>query len=108
MRMDVFFVGLLAFAALLMLRQPLFFPFMIAGFFYATVLRPLPWRWSASRTTSVLINTLIAGVAADGRSMDVVARDRRRPDAGDQRRGRSSGRRSTEQSEERREALAQP
>src|SRR5689334_21073116 len=33
LRLDVFFVGLLALAALLMLRQPLFFVFMISGFF---------------------------------------------------------------------------
>src|SRR5262249_47717058 len=42
LRLDVFFVGLLVFASVLMLRQPLFFIFMITGFFYATVLRPLP------------------------------------------------------------------
>ena len=41
-RLDVFFVGLLVLASILMLRQPLFFIFMIAGFFYATILRPLP------------------------------------------------------------------
>ncbi len=61
-RMRVFFVGLLAFAALLMLRLPLFFPFMIAGFFYATVLRPFALAVVGVGTTSVLINTLIAGV----------------------------------------------
>jgi signal transduction histidine kinase len=61
-RMRLFFVGLLAFAALLMLRHPLFFPFMIAGFFYATVLRPLSLAVVGVGTTSVLINTLIAGI----------------------------------------------
>ena len=38
----VFFVGLLGFAAALMLRDPTFFVFMIAGFFYASALKPLP------------------------------------------------------------------
>jgi hypothetical protein len=42
LRMVVFFVGLLVLASALMLRQPLFFVFMIAGFFYASALRPLP------------------------------------------------------------------
>ena len=35
-RLLVFFVGLVALASILMLRQPLFFIVMIAGFFYAT------------------------------------------------------------------------
>src|SRR4029078_1973898 len=42
LRLDVFFVGLRVFAWVLILRHPLFLIFMIAGFFYATVLRPLP------------------------------------------------------------------
>jgi signal transduction histidine kinase len=62
LRLDVFFVGLLAFAAILMLRHPLFFVFMIAGFFYATTLRPLPLAVAGVAATSILINTLIAGV----------------------------------------------
>ena len=32
----------LALASILMIRQPLFFIFMISGFFYASILRPLP------------------------------------------------------------------
>ena len=61
LRLDVFFVGLLVFASVLMLRQPLFFIFMIAGFFYATVLRPLPLAVVGVAATSILVNTLIAG-----------------------------------------------
>ena len=45
-----------------MLRQPLFFIFMIAGFFYASVLRPLPLAVVGVAATSVLVNTLIAGL----------------------------------------------
>ena len=41
-RIAVFFVGLLVFASVLLLRQPVFFIFMISGFFYASMLRPLP------------------------------------------------------------------
>ena len=61
-RIDVFFVGLLVFASVLMLRQPLFFVFMIAGFFYATILRPLPLAVVGVAATSILVNTLIAGL----------------------------------------------
>lgn len=61
LRLDVFFVGLLVFASVLMLRQPLFFIFMIAGFFYATVLRPLPLAVVGVAASSILVNTLIAG-----------------------------------------------
>src|SRR4051794_12371398 len=62
LRLGVFFGGLLLFASILMLRQPLFFIFMIAGFFYATALRPLPLAVVGIAATSVLINTLIAGL----------------------------------------------
>ncbi len=61
-RLDVFFVGLLVLASILMLRQPLFFIFMIAGFFYATVLRPLPLAVVGIAASSILVNTLIAGL----------------------------------------------
>ena len=45
-----------------MLRQPLFFVFMISGFFYASELRPLPLAVLGVAATSILINTLIAGL----------------------------------------------
>src|SRR5262245_25311757 len=61
LRLDVFFVGLMVFATVLMLRHPLFFIFMIAGFFYATVLRPLPLAVVGIAATSILINGLVAG-----------------------------------------------
>jgi signal transduction histidine kinase len=62
LRLDVFFVGLLVFATALMVRQPLFFIFMISGFFYASAIRPLPLAVVGVGATSVLINTLISGV----------------------------------------------
>src|SRR3954471_1669320 len=37
----VFFVGLLGFGSVLMARDPVFFVFVIAGFFYASELRPI-------------------------------------------------------------------
>ena len=54
--------GWCVFASILMLRQPLFFIFMIAGFFYATALRPLPLAVVGIAATSILVNTLIAGL----------------------------------------------
>jgi signal transduction histidine kinase len=73
-RTIVFFVGLLAFASVLMLRQPLYFVFMISGFFYASVIRPLPLAVAGVFATSVLINTLIAGLpqTPDGWTFYVV------------------------------------
>src|SRR5262245_42571388 len=61
LRMRVFFAGLLVLAAALMLRHPLFFIFMISGFFYATLVRPLPLAVVGVAATSLLINSLIAG-----------------------------------------------
>ena len=62
LRVAVFFVGLLVIASILMLRQPLFFVFMISGFFYASIVKPLPLAVVGVFATSVLVNTLIAGV----------------------------------------------
>ena len=62
LRMGAFFVGVLVLAAILMLRWPLFFIFMISGFFYASILRPLPLAFVGVFATSALINSLIAGL----------------------------------------------
>ncbi len=62
LRVSVFFVGVLALATVLMLRQPAFFIFMISGFFYAGLLRPLPLAFVGVAATSILVNTLIAGL----------------------------------------------
>ncbi len=62
LRMGVFFVGILVLASILMLRQPVFFIFMISGFFYASYLRPLPLAVVGVGATSVLVNSLIAGL----------------------------------------------
>ena len=61
LRVGIFFVGILVLASILMLRQPLFFIFMISGFFYASILRPLPLAFIGVFATSFLVNTLIAG-----------------------------------------------
>ena len=61
-RMAIFFVGLLVLASALLLRQPLFFVFMISGFFYASVLRPFAVTILGVLATSILINTLIVGL----------------------------------------------
>src|SRR3954470_24587758 len=58
----VFFVGFVGFASVLMLRDPVFFVFMISGFFYASSLRPIPLAVLGIGATSLLINTLIAGL----------------------------------------------
>ena len=60
-RILVFFVGILILASILMVRQPAFFIFMICGFFYASILRPLPLAFVGVGATSFLVNTLIAG-----------------------------------------------
>ena len=62
LRMYAFFVGLLVLASILMIREPLFFIFMISGFFYATMLRPLPLAVVGVFATSVLVNSLVAGL----------------------------------------------
>ena len=67
-RMAVFFVGLMAFASVLMLLEPRFFVFAVSGFFYASALRPLPFAILGVFMTSFLINTLLGGIpaSADG------------------------------------------
>ena len=61
-RLLVFWVGLVVLASILMILAPLFFIFMIAGFFYATVLRPFVVAVAAIAVTSILVNSLIAGL----------------------------------------------
>ena len=105
LRLDVFFVGLVLFAAILMLRQPLFFIFMIAGFFYATALRPLPLAVVGIAATSILINTLIAGLPQNSEAwtfyLAIIVVQTIAISA-----GAVFGEKVTEQNEERRVALA--
>ncbi len=61
-RLLVFWVGVVLLASILMVRQPMFFIFMIAGFFYASVLRPFPVAVAAIAVTSILVNSLLAGL----------------------------------------------
>ena len=60
-RMLVYFIGLLAIATVLAMREYLFFIFLITGFFHATVLRPWPLLIVGVFATSVLVNTVIGG-----------------------------------------------
>jgi signal transduction histidine kinase len=104
-RMYVYFVGLLALAAVLMVREPLFFIFMISGFFYATMLRPLPLAVVGVFATSVLVNSLIAGLPQSSEGwtfyLAIIAVQTVAIGA-----GAVIGEKVTEQNEERRIALA--
>ncbi len=60
-RMRVYFVGLLAIAATLLLRHPLFYLFAITGMFHAIELRPWPVTILGVGATSTLIQTLTTG-----------------------------------------------
>jgi len=60
-RMVLYFIGLLAIASVLATREYLYFIFLITGFFHATVLRPWPLLIGGVFATSVLVNTVIAG-----------------------------------------------
>ena len=105
LRVGVFFVGVLAFAAILMLRQPLFFVFMISGFFYASILRPLALAVVGVFATSFLVNTLIAGFPrnAEAATFYVVIIAIQTIVIGA---GSILGEKVSEQNEERRQALA--
>jgi len=61
-RLLVFWIGVVVLASILMLRAPLYFIFMIAGFFYATTLRPFAVSVVGIAVTSILVNSLIAGL----------------------------------------------
>ena len=61
LRMIAYFIGLLAIASVLALREYLFFIFLITGFFHALVLRPWPVLIAGVFATSVLVNTVIGG-----------------------------------------------
>ena len=105
LRMGIFFVGVLALASVLMLRQPVFFIFTISGFFYASTLRPLPLAIVGVFATSFLINTLIAGFpqTADAWTFYVIIITLQTVIIGA---GSVFGEKVTEQNEERRQALA--
>ena len=60
--MIVYFIGLLVFGDGADARaNPIFFIFLITGFFHATLLRPWPLTIAGVFATSILINTLITG-----------------------------------------------
>src|SRR6478672_4682257 len=105
LRNDVFFAGLLVLASVLMLRHPLFFIFMIAGFFYATTLRPLPLAVVGVAASSILVNTLIAGLPQNAEAwtfyLAIIGVQTLAISA-----GAVLGEKVTEQSEDRRRALA--
>lgn len=60
-RMILYFAGLLVLASVLMFRQPIFFLFLITGFFHASMLRPWPLSVLGVAATSILINTITTG-----------------------------------------------
>src|SRR4051794_27787397 len=105
LRILVFFVGLLAFASLLLLRQPVFFIFMISGFFYASMLRPLPLAVVGVAATSILVNSLIGGLptTSEGWTFYLTLVIIQTAVLGG---GVIVGERVSEQNEERRQALA--
>lgn len=105
LRMGVFFVGVLVLGSILMLRSPLFFIFLISGFFYASLLRPLQLAFVGVFATSFLINTLIAGFpqSTEGWTFYVVIISIQTLVIGA---GSVVGEKVTEQNEERRQALA--
>ena len=104
-RMAVFFVGVLVLASILMLRQPVFFVFMISGFFYASYLRPLPLAVVGVGATSILVNSLIIGLpqTTEAWTFYLVIISVQTVVIGA---GVYVGERITEQNEERRQALA--
>ena len=61
LRMRLYFFGLLIISVLLMLQQPIFFVFMITGFFHGALLRPLGFMLLGVALTSILINTVNTG-----------------------------------------------
>jgi signal transduction histidine kinase len=69
LRIGVFFVGVLILASTLMLQQPAYFIFMISGFFYASILRPMPLAFVGVGATSILVNTLIGGFPPTGEGL---------------------------------------
>lgn len=105
LRIGVFFVGILILASILMLRQPLFFIFMISGFFYSSILRPLPLAFVGVFATSFLVNTLISGFPqnAEAATFYVVIITIQTLVLGF---GTIAGEKISEQNEERRQALS--
>jgi signal transduction histidine kinase len=105
LRMAVFFSGVLVFASILMLRQPLFYVFTISGFFYASILRPIPLAFVGCFATSFLINTLLGGIpqTAEAWTFYITIIALQTLIIGG---GAVIGEKASEQSEERRQALA--
>lgn len=60
-RLLLYFAGLMVLAAWLMLRQHIFFIFLITGFFHAPLLRPFWLTVIGIAVSSILINTLTSG-----------------------------------------------
>ena len=86
LRIVVFFVGLLVFASVLLLRQPVFFIFMISGFFYASMLRPLPARCRWRRRDIDPRELADRRTSDHARRVDLLSGTRRHPDGSARRR----------------------
>lgn len=61
LRMMIYYTGLMTIGSVLMSRQPVYFVFMLTGFFHAAVLRPWPLTILGVAITSILINTITTG-----------------------------------------------
>ena len=85
-RIAVFFIGLLVFASVLLLRQPVFFIFMISGFFYASMLRPLPAGCRRRRSDIDPRELTDRRTSDDARGVDLLPDTHRHPDRSPRRR----------------------
>lgn len=105
LRMGIFFAGVIVLASILMLRFPLFFIFTISGFFYASILRPIPLAFVGCFATSFAINTLLGGIpqTAESWTFYIAIIALQTVVIGG---GAVIGEKANEQGEERRQALA--
>lgn len=55
----LYFVGLIVITAVLMIRNPIFFAFVITGFFHASLLRPWPVTFAGVAAASIVVNSPI-------------------------------------------------
>ncbi len=58
-QINVYFVGFIALAALMMWHDPIFFVYVISGFFHAFAIRPWPVAFVGVAATSLLVNSMI-------------------------------------------------
>src|SRR5262245_12662170 len=73
-KIRIYFVGFLALATLLIVRDPMFFVYAITGFFHAYLLRPWPVSFAGVAATSMVVNSLILidGFTAENLTVFVI------------------------------------